>query len=145
MDIKGSCLCGNIEFEIADIGNKAYQCHCSLCRKQGGSASNTGTVVPLNQLKWIKGKEFIKSWVKSTGFRSDFCSNCGSIVPNPLREFDYYWIPVGSLDEAEFEVIMSIYKDSRAPWGALAPNSEQHETMPGFKDFISRLRDGNDA
>lgn len=145
MDIKGSCLCGNIEFEIVDIGNKIYQCHCSLCRKQGGSASNTGTVVPLNNLKWIKGEEHIESWVKSSGFRSDFCSNCGAIVPNPLRKFNYYWVPVGSLDDADFEIIMSIYKDSKASWGILAPNSEHYETMPEFEEFITKLRDTKNA
>lgn len=145
MDIKGSCLCGSIEFRVSNIGNKIYQCHCPLCRKQGGSASNTGTVVPLNQLEWIKGKEKIKSWVKPTGFRSDFCIVCGSPVPNPLREFDYYWIPVGTLDDADFEITMSIYTDSKASWGVLAPNAEQHETMPAFEEFIALLRNNKHA
>lgn len=140
MDIKGSCLCGNVKFKISDIGNKIYQCHCSLCRKQGGAASNTGTVVPLGQLEWLKGGEYIKSWVKSTGFRSDFCNNCGSIVPNPLREYDYYWVPVGTLDDADFKIIMSIYTESKAPWGILAPHADQHETMPDFEEFIALLR-----
>lgn len=140
MDIKGSCLCGNIKFRISDIGNMIYQCHCSLCRKQGGAASNTGTVVPSGHLEWLKGEEDIKSWVKSTGFRSDFCSNCGSIVPNPLREYDYYWVPVGTLDDADFKIIMSIYTESKAPWGFLAPHADQHETMPEFEELIALLR-----
>lgn len=145
MDIKGSCLCGNIEFKISDISNKIYQCHCSLCRKQGGSASNTGTVVPLKQLEWIKGEDFIKTWTKPTGFRSSFCSNCGALVPNPLRNFDYYWVPVGSLDDAEFEIVMSIYTGSKASWGVLAPTAEQHETMPDFEEFIASLRNQHHA
>lgn len=145
MDIDGSCLCGSIEFRISHLGNRIYQCHCPLCRKQGGSASNTGTVVPLNQLEWIKGKENIKSWVKPTGFRSDFCINCGSPVPNPLREFDYYWIPVGTLYDAEFDIIMSIYTDAKASWGVLAPNAEQHETMPELDNFIALLRNEDHA
>ncbi len=140
MDIKGSCLCGSIQYSISNIGSKIYQCHCSLCRKQGGSASNTGTVVPFNQLQWIKGRSLVKSWVKSTGFRSDFCSNCGSPVPNPLRKFDYYWIPVGTLEDADFQIVMSIYTGSKAPWGVLCPHAEQHETMPEFEEFISHLQ-----
>lgn len=141
MDITGSCLCGSIEFTINNIGNKIYQCHCSLCRKQGGSASNSGTVVPSSQLEWVKGEECIKTWTKTTGFRSSFCRNCGSLVPNPLRKFDYYWIPVGALDDAEFEIVMSIYAGSKASWGVLAPGVEQHETMPDFEEFIALLRD----
>jgi len=83
--------------------------------------------------------------VKPTGFRSDFCINCGSPVPNPLREFDHYWIPVGTLDDAEFEIIMSIYTDAKASWGVLAPNAEQHETMPEFDKFIALLRNEDHA
>lgn len=145
MDISGSCLCGSIVFRISNLGNKIYQCHCSLCRKQGGSASNSGTVVPLNQLEWIQGQEYIKSWVKSTGFRSDFCINCGSPVPNPLREFDYYWIPVGTLDDAAFEIVASIYTASKAPWGVVAPHSEPHATMPEFAEFIALLRNNHET
>lgn len=140
MDIQGGCLCGNIKFKINDIGNKIYQCHCPLCRKQGGSASNTGTVVPLENLNWLKGERLIKTWTKPTGFRSSFCSNCGSLVPNRLRNFDYYWIPVGSLDDGEFEISMSIYTSSKASWSFLAPNAGVYETMPEFDEFIAMLR-----
>ena len=140
MDVKGSCLCGSVEYRVNNIGNKIYQCHCPLCRKQGGSSSNTGTVVPLNQVEWIKGKEHINSWVKPTGFRSDFCRCCGSPVPNPLREYDYYWIPVGALEDADFEIVMSLYTESKASWGVLAPDAQQHPTMPDFEEFIARLR-----
>lgn len=143
MDVKGSCLCSNIEFLVRDIGKKMYQCHCSLCRKQGGSASNSGTVVPMDKLQWIKGEKFIKTWRKSTGFTTSFCSNCGSLVPNPLRKFDYYWVPVGTLDDADFKIVMSIYAGSKASWSVLAPGVEQHETMPDFEEFIAILRQGH--
>ncbi len=140
MKTKGSCLCGSIEFIITDIGNNIYQCHCSLCRKQGGSASNTGTVVPLNNLQWTKGKANIRSWVKDSGFRSDFCSICGSPVPNQLRGFDYYWIPVGTLDDGPFNIVANIHTASKATWGVVAPTGKQFETMPNFEEFISILR-----
>ncbi len=43
--LTGSCLCGAVAFEvdgpIAGIG----QCHCSLCRKVSGTASNAVFVV----------------------------------------------------------------------------------------------------
>jgi hypothetical protein len=32
-------LCGQIEFRIVGEIPKLCQCHCSLCRKQGGSSS----------------------------------------------------------------------------------------------------------
>ena len=136
--MKGSCLCGSVEFNVSVIKN-IYQCHCSLCRKQGGSASNTGTVVPIEQLEWIKGKDNIKSWVKESGFRSDFCSDCGSPVPNILRGLSYYWIPVGTLEDGPFEIVANLYTGSKASWGVVAPTGERFETMPELKGFIALL------
>lgn len=139
MKTKGSCLCGTVQFGITDMSPNIYQCHCSLCRKQGGSASNSGTVIPLDQLEWIRGREHVKSWLKESGFRSDFCSNCGSPVPNPLRGLDYYWIPVGTLEDGPFNIIASVCTESKASWGVLAPTGERFETMPELGDFIALL------
>lgn len=139
MKIKGSCLCGSVEFNVIDISKNIYQCHCSLCRKQGGSASNSGTVVPLNQLEWIKGQEHIKSWVKETGFRSDFCKECGSPVPNLLRGLEYYWIPVGTLEDGPFNIVANLYIESKASWGVVAPAGKKFETMPDLNEFIDLL------
>jgi hypothetical protein len=78
--MRGCCLCGEIEFEILGRLPKLYQCHCGLCRKQSGGASNAATVVDAHQMSSIKGAEVIRTWRKNTGFRSDFCVNCGSPV-----------------------------------------------------------------
>jgi len=145
MNIKGSCLCGSVEYEVEDISNNIYQCHCSMCRKQGGSASNTGTVIPFNQLKWVKGKSDIKSWTKNTGFRSDFCPNCGSLVPNPLRGLDYYWIPVGTLEDASFDIVANLYMDSKASWGVVSPTGKKFKSMPELEEFISLLSSNGHA
>ena len=52
--MKGSCLCGAIGFEIDGPYPKLYQCHCSLCRKQGGSVSNTGLIVAADKFRWSR-------------------------------------------------------------------------------------------
>ena len=143
MDITGSCLCGKVQFNVRNIGRNIYQCHCSLCRKQGGSASNSGTVVPLNQLEWIDGKEHIKSWIKQSGFRSDFCSNCGSPVPNPLRGLDSYWIPVGALEDGPFKIVANLCTESKASWGVIAPTGKQFGAMPELEELMALLSSGS--
>jgi hypothetical protein len=139
MDVKGGCLCGSVEFTVSDIGRNIYQCHCSLCRKQGGSASNSGTVVPLEKLEWTKGREHVTAWRKETGFSSSFCSHCGSPVPNQLGGSDFYWIPVGTLEDAPFQIVANLYIDSKASWGVVAPTGERFETMPELDNFIALL------
>lgn len=138
--MRGTCLCGTVEFEIAGPPPKLYQCHCSLCRKQGGSSSNTAAVVDEQRFRWISGRERVSSFAKPTGFRSDFCSSCGSPVPNPLRDTSYYWVPAGLLDGAEkLEVAVHLYVGSRASWDTAALSGAQYETMPGMLAFIRVL------
>lgn len=135
----GSCLCGCIEYEVTGLSGNIYQCHCNLCRKQGGSSSNTGTVVPSNQLKWLQGESDVKTWVKDTGFTSSFCKNCGSLVPNLLRKLDYYWVPIGTLEEGPFKIVANLYLDSKASWAVVSPEGERFKTMPEIKEFIELL------
>ncbi len=95
--MRSKCLCGTIEFEVKGPLPKAYQCHCSLCRKQSGTAFNTSLMIAGHKFRWLTGQKFISSYVKDTGYRSDFCSRCGSPIPNPLRGTSYMWVPAGLL------------------------------------------------
>jgi hypothetical protein len=136
-----TCLCGQVEFEIVGAIPNLYQCHCSLCRKQGGSSSNTATVIGRENFRWLSDQAHISSWVKDTGFRSDFCSRCGSPVPNPLGNAPYYWIPAGLLnDEGQFAIVVHLYVGSRASWDEILHPGKQYETMPGLPEVIELLQ-----
>ena len=138
--MRGKCLCNAVEFEIIGAIPKLYQCHCSLCRKQGGSTSNTATVVAFENFRWLSGQERISSFIMPTGFRSDFCSTCGSTVPNPLRNTPYVWVPAGLFEGSEkLEIAVHLYVDSRASWDTVALSGTLHETMPEMLAFIHEL------
>lgn len=142
--MRGECLCQAVAFEITGPIPKLYQCHCSLCRKQGGSVSNTATVVALANFRWLSGAENITSYVKPTGFRSDFCATCGSTVPNPLRNTPYMWVPSGILDASEqLEIAVHLYVGSRASWDTGPLTGTLHETMPEMRTFIQSLHSGH--
>jgi hypothetical protein len=111
---------------------KLYKCHCSLCRKQSGTYSNAATIVPKNEFRFVRGEDSISSWVKPSGFRSDFCKQCGSPVPNLLRNTDYYWVPAGLLDgDNHLEVVSHIFLDSMVAWCEPNPHVEKHSGFPG--------------
>jgi hypothetical protein len=143
LSMRGKCLCGKVEFEIVGIVPKLYQCHCSLCRKQGGASSNTAAIVANEHFRWRAGQEYISSWVKDTGFRSDFCSNCGSPVPNPLRSYPYYWVPAGLFEgDVQLTVSAHFYVGSKASWDVIASPGTLHETMP---ELFELLKTDSDA
>jgi len=141
--MRGECLCGQVRFEILGRVPDLYQCHCSLCRKQGGAASNAATIVAAENFRWVAGAEAIGSWVKDTGFRSDFCSRCGSTVPNPFRDHPYVWVPAGLLEaDARPAVRAHLYVGSRAAWDTIAASGVQYETMPPLAELLALLQSG---
>ncbi|WP_227681616.1 GFA family protein [Psychrobacter alimentarius] len=115
--MKGECLCGNVKFEISEKIRNFYQCHCSLCRKATGASSNTATFVQDKAFRWISGESDIKSYKKPSGYRSDFCSVCGSLVPNSLRDSGMVWVPAGLLNEpVASKVSVHLHIESAATW-----------------------------
>ncbi len=142
----GSCLCGAVAFEISGEIPGLYQCHCSLCRKQSGSASNAATIVEVAQLTWLRGAESIRSWVKDTGFRSDFCAICGAPVPNLLRDKLYYWVPAGLLDTTNgSRVECHLHVASKAEWESGLLVGEVYDEMPSLGQLLKSLKRRTDA
>jgi hypothetical protein len=127
-------------FEITGRIPPLYQCHCSLCRKQSGSASNAATIVAEQDFRWLQGKELVSCWIKDTGFRSDFCSRCGAVVPNPLREMPYVWVPAGLLEDDEGLAIgFHVFVGSKARWEVAPLTGVVFETSPGLSEFVRLL------
>lgn len=138
--MKGSCLCGAVTFEVSGPFPWLYQCHCSLCRKQGGSVSNTGLIVAADKFRWQGGEDLIARWQRPTGFRSHSCTRCGAPVPNPLRDTGYVWVPSGLLDgDGDLEIGVQLYTESRAPWAQLPAGGHHFTEAPPMMELIALL------
>ncbi|PHS14894.1 MAG: aldehyde-activating protein [Kangiella sp.] len=141
----GKCICGQVQFKLKGKTPNLYQCHCKLCRKQGGSASNTATIVDLTSFSWISSEDKITYYKKDSGFSSNFCSSCGSPVPNKLRDSDYQWIPAGLLDgDDKLLIVAHIYTDSKADWAEIPVSGMHYKTMPDLEEFLEVLQSGTD-
>lgn len=136
----GACLCGTIVFEVSDAPRHIYQCHCSLCRRQGGAAGNAGMIVYHRQVRWISGHDRVSTYRKSSGFRADFCSACGSPVPNPIGDSPYTWVPVGLLDSSEgLTIALHLFMGSKAAWDPTPTAGTLHDTMPSLQTLLAVL------
>ncbi|MBT7953253.1 MAG: GFA family protein [Gammaproteobacteria bacterium] len=137
----GKCLCGEIEFEIEGTIPNLFQCHCSLCRKQGGVASNAGTIVHESKFSWKSGANKVAYYKKDTGFSSNFCSSCGSPVPNQLGDTNKIWIPAGLLEGDEGQQIVAhIYTKSKAGWDNIPDSGQHFDEMPDIETFYNMLQ-----
>ena len=125
----GSCLCSKIRFEVKSFACDIYKCHCSRCRKTFGGASSAAVLTPEADFQWLEGAELRKSYKPSTSeYATQFCSNCGSLVPIHIEDKELYWIPVG-LFESDPGIPFSrhIHTASKAPWEVLDEHTERFE------------------
>ncbi|KAM0755313.1 hypothetical protein T439DRAFT_351111 [Meredithblackwellia eburnea MCA 4105] len=84
MSLLGSCNCESIQVSVAatDFPASSVLCHCTNCRKAGGSTYSTNLVVPTAKIRVEKGS------LKQTKTKGDsgawalrnFCGDCGSPV-----------------------------------------------------------------
>lgn len=137
--MQGSCLCGEVQFEIIGKIPNLYQCHCSLCRKVSGSGSSSALILEEKNFKWVHGAECISRYSKPSGYSSHFCSKCGSPVPNNFMG-TYYWVPAGSLDgNPETRVVAHLYVGSKSHWDIPSVEGAQYEEAPELKVLIEAL------
>lgn len=139
----GKCLCAGVQFEISGKLPNLYQCHCSLCRRQSGTAANAATIVSVAQFSWCAGEDLISRWQKQSGLSSHFCRSCGSPVPNALSaDAAFIWVPVGLLDGVESQVVAHLCCDSRAAWDqSVQAHAKCYPGLPddlqAFVDYLS--------
>jgi len=88
VSISGSCLCGGVQFEIAQAIGPSEICHCTRCRKKSGATSleliHTYEAPILN---------------RPPAYVSHFCTRCGGPVPPPSAHGETVEIPVGLFDD----------------------------------------------
>ena len=126
--VRGSCLCGGIRFEYSRAVTEIYLCHCSLCRKNSGAASNAVIIVPEGDFKWISGDKLRQLYTMPTGWSTTFCRTCGSPVPQQNRGAAAYWVPAGLLDDDPgVRIGCHIFVGSKAPWDEIGDSAPQFQ------------------
>lgn len=76
----GSCLCGEIKFEITDKIKNIVYCHCSKCRKAQGSAFATNGNLDENHFRLTQGENNLTKYESDPGQYKFFCRKCGSPI-----------------------------------------------------------------
>jgi hypothetical protein len=103
-------------------------CHCSLCRKVSGVASNAIIVVPETDFEWLSGEELRRVFKRPTGWQTTFCATCGSPLPQTLRGAAAYWVPAGLLDDDPgLRIAGHIFVGSKASWDEIAGDAPRFE------------------
>lgn len=115
---QGSCLCGEVRFEIDGEFERFHLCHCEYCRKDTGSAHAANLFSSSATLKWTAGEEKVTQFtLPATRHSRSFCRSCGSAVPMIQMNGALLVVPAGSLNsEVRIKPDAHIFVSSRAGW-----------------------------
>lgn len=99
--LRGSCLCGDIAFEIASEPARMVNCHCTRCRRARGAAYGTKLLADAERFRWIRGGALVGRYASAVApaLSSAFCPRCGSDMPQYDREAAAVVVPAGTLDD----------------------------------------------
>lgn len=130
--VTGSCLCGEIRFEVtAELGPVGL-CHCGMCRKASGTAFATNASVDRAGFRLTRGAELVQRYESSPGHWRCFCRVCGSPVFGEMRDMpDLVRLRLGALDgDPGARPAYHWAVNVKAPWWTIHDGLPQLELGP---------------
>jgi hypothetical protein len=130
--IEGSCLCGEVAYELASPV-RTYNCHCSRCRRGRSAAHTTNLFVKMDDFSWTRGEARVTDYKlpEAQFFGVAFCSRCGGETPRFSRGRGMAVVPVATLDvDPDVRPEAHIFVASKAPWFEITDDLPQFAELP---------------
>lgn len=129
---EGSCLCGQVKFEVNGHFESFYLCHCKHCQKDTGSAHAANLFSTSAELHWLTNSNDIKTFnLPLTKHTRSFCGQCGSAVPSLQMGGKLLVVPAGSLDTPiDISPTAHIFCASKACWEDKLEKTKRFENYP---------------
>ena len=128
MNVKGSCECQGVVFELIGELRDVVFCHCSQCRKTSGHYW-AATQVSKGNLNLIKATSL--SWYDSSDkARRGFCSVCGASMFYERKGIDKISVSAGSLEiPTSLDRMRHIYVASKGDYYDIS------DELPQFEEY----------
>lgn len=131
--LRGSCLCGALEFVVTGEPARFYHCHCLRCRKSTGTGHASNLFVTNGELAWTGDTTQIKTYrlPGAQRFARTFCTQCGGPLPREMGgDTRQVFVPAGTLDdEPNIRPQARIFQNSRAAWSCAG------DEVPCFAEY----------
>jgi hypothetical protein len=129
MGLSGSCLCGNVRYEIDGLDGQIGHCHCRTCQKAHSAAYAPTARVNRDRFRWTAGQDLVRGLVSSPGKTRYFCGTCGAHIVAEREGQDQVILRVASLDgDPGLRPVAHIWTSHDAPWLAA-------EGLPAFAEW----------
>src|SRR5205823_1191521 len=120
--LRGSCLCGEVRFEVDGPLMRSSHCHCRQCQKAHGAPFRTRARVAAADFRFLVGEELVSFYESTPGTYRGFCKVCGAPV---LVKFD--------------EHTRSARRPTLAPWRSMASRWRRSTMIPASAPTRTRL------
>jgi hypothetical protein len=126
----GSCLCGQVRFEIEGDFERFFFCHCQRCRKGTGTAHGANLFSSSAKVTWLSGQDKINQYnVPDSRHSRAFCVACGGALPRERPGM--LVVPAGSLDtDVHTPPTAHIFVASRANWDKNLESVRAFDELP---------------
>jgi hypothetical protein len=131
--LAGRCLCGAVEYAVADEFAYAANCHCSNCRRATGSAFKPFASIERDKLHITRGVDKLMMFGAENA-NDTRCEICGSFLYSVVRDGAYVHVAMGTLvDNPTIRPTEHIFVGSKAGWETITDDLPQHEGHVGAK------------
>ncbi|MDV5170573.1 GFA family protein [Photobacterium rosenbergii] len=129
---RGSCLCGEVKYELSGDFQSFFLCHCTRCQKDTGSAHAANLFAKANTLTWLQGENDVRTYQHLNSMHAkSFCQKCGSALPTIAESIDSVVVPAGSLDTPiSMKPTAKIFVSRCANWTKNLDNVPNYEELP---------------
>lgn len=131
--VEGSCLCGDVAFEVTGTAVRAYHCHCSRCQRARSAACATNFFYAAEGFRWTRGEAQVREFKvpEARFFTAAFCQRCGGATPRVNRDRNAAVLPAGCLDvDPGARPQAHIFVGSKAAWDAITDATPQFAELP---------------
>ncbi len=131
---QGSCLCGEVRFEVDGFLPQVAHCHCRMCRKFHGAGFATFASVTRSHFRWLAGESSVQCYTAHNNTERRFCRHCGSSLTffSPNAPADEIEIAISTIDgDIPVQPDAHIFVGSAANWLSLEDGLPQFENGRG--------------
>ena len=129
--LTGRCLCGAVEYRVADAFRYAMNCHCSQCRRATGSAFKAFAGIPAADFVLVRGHAGLLVHGDRAAAHDLHCGTCGSLLGSVVREGRFVHVTMGTLvDTPSIRPSRHIFVGSKAAWHEITDDLPRHEAFP---------------
>ena len=125
--LAGKCLCGAVQYAVADEFVYAANCHCSNCRRTTGSAFKPFAGIESGKIQITQGADNLLIFGDAAA-HDKHCRLCGSFLYSLVRDGAFVHVAMGTLvDDPRIRPDKHVFVGSKAPWFTITDDLPQYD------------------